>query len=245
MDMKRDGSNVVHRRGSRSGVMITKRFTIGAFHAIAISCAAIVVCLAASCSVSTEKAFDAAWKGDAKTVARYLSSGGDANAVDGTKNTLAHAAAYNRHPGVLKVLADAKVPLSVTNATGFMPVHLAAKNNDVESLRVLLDAGVDVNAVNALDRGKGPIHYAAIEGSVDAAAFLLERGVDINVLCGIRATPVNWAAYRSTLEMVKFFVDRGADLSLRDDNGDTAFTSAKVSNREDVVQYFLGIGVTQ
>ncbi len=223
--------------------MIMKRFPV--YRPIALSCLALAIALSSSCSVSTERAFDAAWNGDAATVERYLSSGGDADAVDGAKNTLAHAAAYNRQSAVLKVLVAAKAPLSTPNGTGFLPVHIAASNNDVESLRVLLDTGADINAENGIDRRKGPIHYAAMAGALDAAALLLERGVDVNALCGLRATPATWAADRSTLETVRFFVARGADLSIRDINGDTALAAAKATRKDDIVQYLHGIGVTR
>ncbi len=223
--------------------MIMKRFP--AYRAIAPSCLAIAIALSFSCSVPTEKAFDAAWNGDAATVERYLSSGGDTDAVDGAKNTLAHAAAYNRQTSVLKVLVDANAPLSTPNGTGFLPIHIAASNNDVESLRALLDAGSDINAENVIDRRKASIHYAAMAGALDAATLLLERGVDVNVLCGLRATPATWAADRSTLETVKFFVARGADLTIRDINGDTALAAARATRKDDIVQYLHSIGVTR
>lgn len=225
--------------------MIMKSFTVCAARVVAFSCLVLAIALASSCSVSADTAFDAAWNGDAVTVARYLSSGGDADAVDGAKNTLAHAAAYNRQSAVLRVLVAAKAPLSMPNGTGFLPVHIAASNNDVESLRALLDAGADINAENGIDRRKGPIHYAAMAGALDAAALLLEKGVDVNALCGLRATPVTWAADRSSLETVKFFVAHGADLTIRDLNGDTALASARATRKDDIVQYLHSIGVTQ
>jgi ankyrin repeat protein len=216
--------------------------TIIARAAIAIVAA---FALATSCAVSADQAFEAAKTGDLKTIERYLSGKGDANATDGMKNALAHVAAYNRRTAVLKALADSGADLSKGNGAGLAPLDIAATVNDAESARILLDAGADPNRKNALDRKKAAIHYAAINAATGVASLLLDRGVDINSRCGIGATPVTWAAFTSTLESVKLFVERGADLTVVDSYGDTALSSAKESGRDDIYRYLLDIGVTR
>ena len=207
--------------------------------------AAFALTFAASCAVSADQAFEAAKAGDLKTIERYLSGNGDANAIDGMKNTLAHVAAYNRQSAVLKALAESGADLGKGNGAGLSPLDIAATVNDVESARVLLDAGADPDRRNALDRKKAAIHYAAINAGTGVAALLLDRGVDIDARCGIGATPVTWAAYASTLESVKLFVERGADLSVVDSYGDTALSSAKESGRDDIYRYLLEKGVAR
>ncbi len=201
--------------------------------------------LATSCVVSADSAFEAAKTGDIKTIDRYLSGNGDANAIDGMKNSLAHVAAYNRQASVLKALADSGADFGKGNGAGLSPLDIAATINDVESARVLLDAGADPDRRNGLDRKKAAIHYAAINAGTGVAALLLDRGVDINARCGIGATPVTWAAFTSTLESVKLFVERGADLTVVDSYGDTALSSAKESGRDDIYRYLLEKGVTR
>ena len=146
--------------------MITKTFTAYAARVVALPCLALAIAFASSCSVSTEKAFDAAWNGDAVTVARYLSSGGAANAVDAARNTLAHAG------------ADINAENGIDRRKG--PIHYAAMASALDAAALLLERGVDVNALCGLRAT--PATWAADRSTLETVKFFVARGADLTIM---------------------------------------------------------------
>lgn len=96
--------------------------------------------------------------GSADAVQALIAHDAAINAKEPVQNQTALMwAAAERHPGVVKMLIDAKADLQARTKRGFTALHFAAREGDRESTRLLLAAGVSVNILaqpDALAKGK-------------------------------------------------------------------------------------------
>jgi len=130
-------------------------------------------------------------------------------------------AAAERHPGVVKMLIDAKADLQARTKRGFTALHFAAREGDQESVRLLLAAGVSVNILaqpEAPAKGKAedaaePVPGGAAAGGGGGAA--VARGGARNAPAG-GYTPLLVATVRGQVELALFLLDQGADPNVAD-----------------------------
>ena len=120
----------------------------------------------------------AAEHGDQELAARLLDAGADPGA--GTRigqHRPLHLAAKGGHPGVLRLLVDAKADVSALTTTGAAPLHFAAASGSSDAVTILLDAGADVNGREP-QWGQTPLMFAAGSGRTAVVKVLLARGAD-------------------------------------------------------------------
>jgi len=87
--------------------------------------------------------FNAASRGDVKTLQQALTQGFDVNATDATKSTALHYASKHAHMDTMHLLVTAGADVNIQNDYLSTPLHLTEKN--IESIRILLEAGADPN----------------------------------------------------------------------------------------------------
>jgi ankyrin repeat protein len=135
--------------------------------------------------------FDAAAKGDADQVRKYLDE-------DPTLLT----EVYRQPP-------RGRIPFS-TN-TGKQLVHIAAEEGHVDVLKLLKERGADLNAKIQDSTSWQPIHYAAANNRVKAIAWLLDNDAAIDAKTrNPEMTSLHWAAKNRQLETVELLLARGA-----------------------------------
>ena len=105
---------------------------------------------------------DAANRDDTVTVAAYINSGADVNAMtlDG-RNTPLLDAAFNGNIEMTRILLEARANPNMTSADGFdtTPLERAARGGHTEIIRALVDAGADINFAAT---GLTPLETAAL-----------------------------------------------------------------------------------
>ena len=160
--------------------------------------------------------------GSADAVRTLIAHDATINAKEPVQNQTALMwAAAEHHPGVVKMLIDAKADLLAHTKRGFTALHFAAREGDQENTRILLAAGVNVNIQTQPDAAKGsetdqtagtagnafrrgfnkspgnagytPLMVATVRGQVAEALLLLEQGADPNA-GEAGYTPLHWAA---------------------------------------------------
>jgi len=86
----------------------------------------------------------AAFNGDAARVEKYLSNGGNTEALDSAGYTALHYAARNGHLTVVQLLLDAGARVNAQTRSGCStPLHKAAYSGHAEAARLLMKAGAD------------------------------------------------------------------------------------------------------
>jgi hypothetical protein len=124
----------------------------------------------------------AAGKGDADEVRRFLQRGEDVNAVDETGWTALMIAAVTVQPQAISALLDGGARVDQRDRHGdtaligcaavrFGNLHLAA-----QIIRSLLSHGASVEAAN--DLGESALMWAARAGNVESIGVLLEAGAN-------------------------------------------------------------------
>jgi len=160
--------------------------------------------------------------GGADAVKALIAHDAAVNAKEPVQNQTALMwAAAERHPGVVKMLIDAKADLRARTKRGFTALHFAAREGDQESVRLLLAAGVSVNILaqpGAPAKGKAedatePVPGGAAAGGGGGAA--VARGGGRNTAAG-GYTPLLVATVRGQVELALFLLDQGADPNVAD-----------------------------
>jgi 26S proteasome non-ATPase regulatory subunit 10 len=101
--------------------------------------------------------FDAAWRGDAKAVERFLARGVGPNSLNDVKDIPLHLA---KTRDVAELLLARGSNLDQPNGFGGTPLHMAAVNARPEVAAFLIERGANVNALDII--GATPLDHALI-----------------------------------------------------------------------------------
>ena len=108
-------------------------------------------------------------------------------------------------------------------------------NDSVEMVTALLKAGADVNyqenypnpAFHSALPLSTPLHHACYNGNSAVVKILLDQqGIKLNTIDVDNCTPLMWAARKGNGEIVGLLLKAGADPSIKNKNGETAFSIA-------------------
>ena len=89
--------------------------------------------------------------------------------------------------------------------------------------------------------GETPFHYIVIENDIPTAALLVEWGANINTQDDFGATPLMHAVRLGYLQMVKWLIEHSASIELRDENRETALSSATSNANEDIFNFLISL----
>jgi hypothetical protein len=155
--------------------------------------------------------FDAAARGDARTVRALVGLGGaDANAADALGRTPVWIAARGGHTQtVLVLLLEFGADVNAADENGRTPVFAAAANGDTEMVRTLVLCDADVSAAD--ENGRTPVFAAAANGHTQTVRALAARGADESAADENGWTPVFAAAANGHTATVVELCERGAD----------------------------------
>lgn len=155
---------------------------------------------------------DAANRNDTATVAAYINSGADVNAVtlDGSHTPLIDAA-YNGNIEMVRILLEAGANPNTASADGYetSPLTAAVRRGYIEIIHALANAGVDLNLSEQTSPGSTPLATATLFGQTDAAIALLDLGADATGEAGALAL-TNAIRYGSH-EVEQALLEAGAD----------------------------------
>jgi ankyrin len=164
--------------------------------------------------------------GGVDAVRALISHDAAVNAKEPVQNQTALMwAAAERHPGVVKMLINAKADLKARTKRGFTALHFAAREGDQESVRLLLAAGVSVNILaqpEAPGKGKAgdtemaePAAGGAAAAAGGGGGAAVAQGGGRNAAAG-GYTPLLVATVRGQVDLALYLLDQGADPNVAD-----------------------------
>jgi len=158
---------------------------------------------------------DAANRNDTATVAAYINSGADVNAMtlDGRKTPLLDAASHDNIE-MVRILLEAGANPNTTSADGFetTPLRRAASGGYTEIIRALAAAGADLNFAGTGSPDFTPLATAAQYGQIEVVITLLDLGADATGTAGSRA--LYHAVEYGNNEMELLLIEAGATENL-------------------------------
>ena len=137
--------------------------------------------------------------------------------------TCLHAAAYNGHLAICRLLLDKGAQVEAIDNIGWTPLHQAARQGHVEIVRLLCDRGADVEA--CCNGGYRPLHHAAFNDHLSVVKVLIEENADINSRddCDGR-TALRFARDGNKPDMAAYLVSHGGlDLGVFENDNDDDF----------------------
>ena len=180
--------------------------------------------------------FDAAARGDARTLRALVTLGGaDANAADALGRAPVWIAARGGHAAAVRALAACGADVRAADENGRTPVFAAAANGHTQTvLALLLEFGADVNAAD--ENGRTPVFAAAESGDAEMVRTLVLCDADVSAADENGWTPVLTAAANGHTETVRALAARGADESAADENGWTPVFAAAANGHTETVR---------
>ena len=128
--------------------------------------------------------------------------------VDVNGWTCLHAAAFNGHLAICRLLLDKGAQVDAINSFGYTPLHYAAYQGHVEIVCLLCDRGADVEARD--NEGWRPLHWAAYNGHISVVKELIEeRNAEINARSDDGRTALRMARQYNKPDIAAFLVSHG------------------------------------
>jgi ankyrin repeat protein len=147
------------------------------------------------------------------------------------------------NPEVVKILADAGVPLRSADQLGARTVF--AGLGDIAITRRLIDAGADPNEmVRAAAQSIPVLQFGITSGDKDFVRMLLERGANPNGRStrDVTALMIAVNAPRPDAAMVRLLMDKGADVNARDNQGRTVLDWAMMQGETEIARLLRAAG---
>lgn len=148
------------------------------------------------------------------------------------------SAANHGNAALVKYLLELKADCFVADMNGWTVLHAAcfAKRDDIVD-DLLNESHIDVTAKN--EDGNTPLHYFARSKHDPLVAKKLlrtfaARGADLNARNNIGDTPLHAAAWKGNIQMAQALLRAGASALLRNDDGQSARTIARVTENTEL-----------
>jgi ankyrin repeat protein len=176
--------------------------------------------------------WEAASRGDAGAVQRFLSSGLNVNARDPDGKTALHFAAQSKNLELVKLLIHDGADVNAKafgNVTPLMlSVDMAFGQPDIAL--ELVRAGADVSAADT--NGDTALLIATTESTPAVMKAMLEKGANPNAQGLYKRTALHYAAMNAFIEQAQLLLRFGADPSIRDAGGQSSIDVAQTTNQD-------------
>src|SRR5262245_60446435 len=196
-----------------------------------------------------ERAFAAAYAGDAAAIRRALDAGFNAGETDATGRTVHQIAKTLGHTDLERFMRihqeHDERPDDMKRAV--RAIHAAAAEGRADALQRLLDAQPElIDAPGASWEQRTALHQAAWKNRLECVRLLLERGAKVGIRdFGDNAYALHFAAAEADLAIVTMLVEAGSDVIGDGDDhqlGVLGWATCLERVREDVADYLLRAG---
>ncbi|EFW99908.1 ankyrin unc44 [Grosmannia clavigera kw1407] len=168
-----------------------------------------------------------------------LNENADPSFHTGNGWTPLHAASWNGHPEIVKLLIQHHASLEIKYKTR-TPLQKAAERGYLEIVRILIDGGANVEA-GATD-GFTPLFIAADKGFGAVVTLLLDHNANVNASTAYGWTSLHRASYSGRPPVVEILVQRGANINASTVDGWTSLHSASYYGKLPVVRILVQSG---
>ena len=135
--------------------------------------------------------------------------------------------------GIVKQILERRPNLvneSETVCRGDTVSHCASRNGHLNMCLLFVNTyKIDCNVKN--EDECTPLHCASLYGRLDIVNFLLKKGAAINAVNKWNQTPLLFAALCGHYRVVEFLLSKGAVANIRDIDGKSCYTQAKLRLR--------------
>ena len=160
---------------------------------------------------ATTPLHEAAWRGDAAAVTRFLDDGADADAANLYGLTPLALACEAGDGATVAALLDAGADPDRTAPGGETPLMTAARTGAPGPVEALLGAGADVDARERA--GQTALMWAAAAGNVAAVGLLLNAAADRDAATPGGFTALFFAVREGRVDVVRRLLEAGADVN--------------------------------
>lgn len=182
---------------------------------------------------------EAAYKGDLARVKTMLAAGVDIESTDGSGTALLRAACNGQiKTAQFLVRRGARLEAQEGGATA---LALAIYLDHFATARMLAAEGARLDGTGDYDHS--PLHYAIEKQRLDTVKWLLRQGANPNLQNWRRSTPLMEAV--DNPQMVRLLLRMGADVNVKQDQGQTALSSAIYEKQPESVRLLLASGARQ
>jgi len=152
--------------------------------------------------LSQHALFDAALKGEIKTVQTALTQGLNVNSADKEGRTTLMFASYNGHTKIVGLLLKSGALINSRDALGRTALIYAASGPNHQTVQLLLSKKADPNIVDKQE-GWTALMYAAAEGQLRVVKTLLRFSADKTLKDADGDTALDFATKNNHPEVVK------------------------------------------
>ncbi|MCJ1378529.1 hypothetical protein MMC17_001628 [Xylographa soralifera] len=152
-----------------------------------------------------------------------------------------HLAAAYGHDGIVKMLLEEGVGVTLKDLQGRTALHWAALRGHGTAVRLLLDHGAAIAAMT--HEGSTALHFAATFGHETVVHILLEKGAGVTAKSQDKRTALHQAARHGHKKVMLLLLNSGASAMAKDKDGSTALHVAthRISNAT-IVQLLIEHG---
>ncbi|KAK7873749.1 hypothetical protein R5R35_013278 [Gryllus longicercus] len=183
---------------------------------------------------------EAAERGDAAAVQRFLADGARVDARDKDGNTALHIAASNGRTEVVDILIAKGAAVDRLGFGLRTPLHCAAAKGHETIVARLVTAGAKFDSRDA--DGATAAALAAQGGHAEVVLWLLDRGTTVEARDNEGRTLLMYAVEGGNLQSVKYLLEKGANLKAVDNKGETSLLTGVKKQSLPIVKYLLEMG---
>ncbi|KAK7873734.1 hypothetical protein R5R35_013266 [Gryllus longicercus] len=184
---------------------------------------------------------EAAERGDAAAVRRFLADGAQVDARDKDGNTALHIAASSGRTEVVDILIAKGAAVDRRGLRSRTPLHCAAAKGHETIVARLVTAGAKLDSRDA--DGATVAALAAQGGHAEVVLWLLEQGTPVEEAGEDGRTLLMYAVEGGNLQLVKYLLGKRANLNAVTQKGETPIFTAVKMQRRVIVKYLLQNGV--
>ncbi|KAK7873733.1 hypothetical protein R5R35_013265 [Gryllus longicercus] len=198
---------------------------------------------AASCATNhpASSLHEAAERGDAAAVQRFLAVGAQVDARDKDGNTALHIAASSGRTEVVDILIAKGAAVNRRGLRSRTPLHCAAAKGHETIVARLVTVGATLYSRDA--DGATVASLAAQGGHAEVVLWLLDNGTPVEARDNENRTLLMYAVEGGNLQLVKYLLGKGANLNAVTKKGETPIFTAVNMQRIVIVKYLLQNGV--
>ncbi|CAC5357222.1 unnamed protein product [Mytilus coruscus] len=154
-------------------------------------------------------------------------------------DTALHAACYNGHFEVVKLLIQIGMNVNIGNCKGQTPLLMACANGFFNIAKLLIDNNANINQSD--NEKFTPLLYAS-NSNLDTVELLIKHNCDINAKNCDDITALHKACSNGHAQIVDILVGNGANINACDRAGKTPLFYAARNNKLDVIELLLSRG---
>src|SRR6267154_2809152 len=169
-----------------------------------------------------------------------ITHGEDVNVKCGFHGSPLHAASFEGHLDVARVLLAHGVDVDTTNKYRVTPLCSAYDGGHLDVMRLLLEHEADANV--HYDSTGNLLHNASSRGRLDFVHLLLQQNIDVNARSGLRVAPLHFASMNGHARVAQLLLEHGAIVDAPGYNHWTPLYYASAYGHLAVVQVLLAHG---